>query len=205
MLFRQNLPNLNSKIRVLNAIPSAPSLDIYINGELIGSGVVFSDITCYESIPPGDYEIEVYISGTYDNPLFVKSIDILPDTSSTVNIVTLDGNIDILILNDANILGEVTSCFLRFIHLSPNTPLLSLSLPNDITLFGNVEYLETTGYYPLSSAIYNFKLSFSALSGLEKYINQVRLDNGKFYTIYIIGLLNKEIPIGYLLVEDGEN
>ncbi len=203
MLFRQNLPNLQSKVRFLHAIPSGPTVDLYLSGILLGKKLSFSDISCYENIAPGNYKVQIYISGTYDMPLFTSDIDILPDTSLTINITTLGGNINIFVLNDANMPASLTNCFLRFIHLSPNSPLLTLSLPNDIALFENVEYLETTGYYTLSPAIYDFKLSFAAIYGLAKYISQKTLRNGKFYTIYIIGLLNNEPPIGYLMVEDG--
>lgn len=203
MIFRQNLPNLQSEIRFLHAIPSAPAVDIYVNGMPMGRNLVFSDITCYESISTGSYEVQLYRAGTYDEPLITRNIEILPNSSLTVSVVTLAGELDIFPLTDANCKGNITNCFLRFIHLSPNAPLLSLSLPNDTTLFGNVEYLETTGYYPLSPAIYNFKVTFSSFSGLYKFINNKQLSNGKFYTIYIIGLLNKQPTLGYLLVEDG--
>lgn len=203
MLFRQNLPNLQSKIRFLHAVPSVPAVDVYLSGNLLGKDLAFSDITCYENISPGNYEVQLYKSGTYDKPLITRNIDILPNTSSTVNIVTLGGGLTIFTLNDAISKENLTNCFLRFIHLSPNAPLISLSLPNDIVLFGNVEYLETTGYYPLSPAIYDFKLIFSSLAGLYKFINDKTLKNGRFYTIYIIGLLNKQPTLGYLMVEDG--
>ena len=203
MLFRNNLPNLQSKIRFLHAVPSAPNVDIYLSGMLMGRDLAFSDITCYENIAPGNYEVQLYRSGSYDKPLITRNIDILPNSSSTVNVVTLGGGISIFALNDANVEGNITNCFLRFIHLSPNAPLISLSLSNDAILFGNVEYLETTGYYPLSPAIYDFRVSFSSLSGLYKYINDKKLENGRFYTIYIIGLLNRNPRLGYLLVEDG--
>ena len=205
MLFRNNLPNLQSKIRFIHAVPSAPNVDIYLSGMLMGRDLAFSDITCYENIAPGNYEVQLYRSGSYDKPLITRNIDILPNSSSTVNVVTLGGGISIFTLNDANVEGNITNCFLRFIHLSPNAPLISLSLSNDAILFGNVEYLETTGYYPLSPAIYDFRVSFSSLSGLYKYINDKKLENGRFYTIYIIGLLNRNPKLGYLLVEDGRD
>ncbi len=205
MLFRNNLPNLQSKIRFLHAVPSAPNVDIYLSGMLMGRDLAFSDITCYENIAPGNYEVQLYKSGSYDKPLITRNIDILPNSSSTVNVVTLGGGISIFTLNDANVEGNITNCFLRFIHLSPNAPLVSLSLSNDAIIFGNVEYLETTGYYPLSPAIYDFRVSFSSLSGLYKYINDKKLENGRFYTIYIIGLLNRNPKLGYLLVEDGRD
>ena len=205
MLFRNNLPNLQSKIRFLHAVPSAPNVDIYLSGMLMGRDLAFSDITCYENIAPGNYEVQLYKSGSYDKPLITRNIDILPNSSSTVNVVTLGGGISIFTLNDANVEGNITNCLLRFIHLSPNAPLVSLSLSNDAIIFGNVEYLETTGYYPLSPAIYDFRVSFSSLSGLYKYINDKKLENGRFYTIYIIGLLNRNPKLGYLLVEDGRD
>ena len=145
MLFRQNLPNLQSKIRLIHAVPSAPSVDVYLSGMLIGKDLAFSDITCYENISPGNYELQLYKSGTYDKPLISCNINL------TISVVTLGGALDIFTLNDANIKEKVQigNCFLRFIHLSPNSPLISLSLSNDEILFNNVEYLETTGYYPL--------------------------------------------------------
>ncbi|MCR1952327.1 DUF4397 domain-containing protein [Clostridium sp. DSM 100503] len=205
MLFRQNLPNLQSKIRFLHAIPLAPAVDIYLDGNLLRENIAFSDISCYENIPPGNHELQLYVTGTYDDPIFTRNIDVLPDTTLTVNIVSSGSAINILVLNDVNVKGNMTLTFLRFINLSPNAPLISLSLPNDINLFGNVEYLETTGYYPLSPAIYDFKVTFSAIAGLEKYINEKTLRNGRYYTIYIIGLLNRHPQIGYLMVEDGRD
>ncbi|MBS6503547.1 MAG: DUF4397 domain-containing protein [Clostridium sp.] len=205
MLFRQNLPNLQSKIRFLHAIPSSPAVDIYLDGSLFVKDSPFSNISCYESVAPGTHELQLYITGTYDTPLFTRNIDILPDTSLTVNIVTSGGGINILVLNDVNVKGNMTLSFLRFINLSSNAPLMSLSLPNNIVLFDNVEYLETTGYLPLSPGIYNLKVTFSAIAGLEKYINERRLQNGRYYTIYIIGLLNRQPQIGYIMVEDGRD
>lgn len=205
MLFRQNLPNLQSKIRFIHAVPSRASVDVYLSGMPMGKDLGFSDITCYENIAPGNYELQLYNAGTYDKPLITKDIDILPNSSLTISIVTLGGTLDTFTLNDANVKDKIKigSCFLRFIHLSPNAPLVSLSLSNDVILFNNVEYLETTGYYPLSPAIYDFKVTFSSFSGLYKYINDKKLSNGRFYTIYVIGLLNKEPNLGYLLLDDG--
>lgn len=205
LLFRENLPNLQSRIRFLHAFPSAPAVDVYLNGSIMTNNLAFSNISCYQNISPGKYEVQIYSAGTYDKPLLTKSIDILSDTSSTVSVVTLNNNIDIFVLNDANINDSLANCFLRFINISPNAPLLSLALDNDITLFGNVEYMETTGYYPLSPAIYNLKVSFSGASAISKYIRNQRLVNGKFYTIYIIGLLNQNPQIGYIIVEDGRD
>ena len=199
------MPNLQSKIRFIHGIPTAPAVDVYLDGEVSFKNLKFSDITCYENISPGKYKIKIYAAGTYDNPLISKDIDILPTKTLSISIVALTDSVDIFVLNDSNVKKETTSSALRFIHLSPNTPLISLLLPNDMVLFSNVEYLESTGYYTLSPAIYDFKVSFSGASGLYKYINNKTMNAGKAYTIYIIGLLNKTPTLGYLLVEDEGN
>ena len=80
--------------------------------------------------------------------------------------------------------------------------MLSLALPNGITLFNEAEYLETTGYYQLSSGIYNFEVLLGSSQIATKYIKNITLDGYKFYTIYIIGLFKDKPPLGYLFVDD---
>ena len=72
--------------------------------------------------------MQLYKSGTYDKPLISSNIDIIPNINLTISVVTLGGALDIFTLNDANIKEKVQigNCFLRFIHLSPNSPLISL-------------------------------------------------------------------------------
>lgn len=204
MLFRQNLPNLQGKIRFIHAIPSAPAVDIYLDEVEIARNIAFADITCYENISPGRYEVKIYKSGSKDNPIATTEIDVLPKSALTANIVKFNNSIDVFTLDDANIkdANYENRSFLRFVNLSSNAPLMSLLLPNNIMLFQDAEYAERTGYYPLSPAIYDFKITFSSISGLTKYIREEALEGGKSYTIYILGLLNKTPKLGYLIVED---
>lgn len=202
MLFRQTLPELQGKIRVINALTNNKKIDVYLGERKVGSNLSFSEVSCYEIISADSYDLNVYESEN-GNFLFSKKINLLPSNYLTICIVDTNMNYDTLVLNDANSKDQMSNTFLRFINLSQNAPLISLSLFNDMKLFDNVEYLETTGYYPLSPAIYNFKVSFSSLTGLYKNISDKRLVNGKFYTILIIGLLNKQPQIGYLLLQDG--
>lgn len=202
MLFKETLPMVNSNIRILHALPTAKSVDIYVNGNIVSENLPFSNISNYYSLVPGSYQMQVYPAGTYDNPLLTQEISIAPSTSYTISIVSLQNNIYLFKLKDNNIPSTNISTFLRFMNLSPNSPLLSLYLPNNTELFDSVEYLETTGYYMLSSGIYNFQVSISSTDIINKYIKNVSLDNNKFYTIYIIGLFNDKPPLGSLLVVD---
>lgn len=203
-LFNRNAPVVDSNIRILHAVPTANPVDIYANGNLIASNVFFSKLTEYYNIASGSYEFQIYPTGTYDTPLLSQDISIVSGLNYTISIVSLQDDLYLFRLKDDNVPSTKISTFLRFMNLSPNAPLLSLSLPNNTELFNSVEYLETTGYYMLSSGIYNLQVNISSANIITKYIKDISFDNNKFYTIYIIGLFDDTPQLGYLLTVDYE-
>ena len=206
LLFRESLPSLSGSLRLFHAAANAPSVDVYSNGSLISENLSFGMMTDYMDFPVGNYEIQVYNSGTYDNPLYSETIEIIPNEIVTLNLILLESTLSIFSLKDASSSSSTGPLsFLRFINLSPNAPLLTLSLPNDEKLFNSVEYLETTGYYTLSPGIYNFLLTASEASFAEKFINDLNLRSSSFHTIYVIGLIDKlQPPFGYYFANDGK-
>ena len=200
--FSKSLPRIETSVRILHAVPNAPNVDIYLNGSLIASNLAFGKISEYMQISPGEYEFQLYPTGTYDKPLLSQNIQLISNSNYTVSIVTLANNLFLFRLKDDNVPSSKSQSLLRFINLSSNAPLLSLALPNGVTLFNEAEYLETTGYYQLSPGIYNFEILLGSSQITTKYINNITLDGGKFYTIYIIGLFKDKPPLGYLCVED---
>lgn len=206
MFFRNSLPTLEGSFRFFHAAAGANAVDIYSNGFIIEKNVAFGTMTNYDKVPVGNYNIQVYKAGTYDNPLLEESIEVAPNEILTLNIVLLESTLSIFKLKDGSTSEDTSSLsFLRFMNLSPNAPLLSLSLPNDITLFNSVEYLETTGYYTLSPGIYNFVVSSPSAEFLAKFINDITLSPGTFHTIYIIGLVDNQKPqLGSYIAIDGD-
>lgn len=202
-ILKESLPDLNGKIRFLHAVPGAPSVDIYADGTLLASNCKFGELTDYIELASSNYSIEIYKAGTYDTALFNSQLDVIPGTSNTISIAKNNNSLMLFSLKDAGAKAGQDICFLRFIHISPNSPLVTLSLRNGETLFNSVEYLETTGYYPLSPGIYDFKLSLLGASALNKTISNISLEAGQFQTIYLIGLLNSEPQLGFLLSKDG--
>ena len=65
-------------------------------------------------------------------PIYTQTIEVIPNEISTLNFVLLESTLSIFTLKDAS--SSASSgplSFLRFINLSPNAPLLTLSLPNE--------------------------------------------------------------------------
>lgn len=202
-MFRESLPNLNSKVRFIHAVPGTPSIDIYTGGNLLKSNLAFGNITEYIDFAPGDYVIDIYPSGTYDTAIFSGNLTITPNSYSTAALITNNSELSFFVLRDTASKASLDISFLRFINLSPTSPLLSLSIRNRQTLFDSVEYLETTGYYPLSPGIYNFTLALSGATSISKTLSNVSLIPGEFETLYVVGVLNGEPEVGYILTRDG--
>lgn len=202
-LSRETLPDLKISIRIIHALPKTGPIDVYANGQPIAKGLLFGKFSNYVQLDSGSYEIQLYPAGLYDNPILTQNVDFLPRSSSTISVITLDDTINLFVLTDSNSGHNIANSFVRFINLSPNSPLLTLSLSNGSPIFSSVEYVETTGYYPLSPGIYNFRVTFSLTEAISKFISQLRLINGQFHTIYIIGLLNDTPKLGYLVLTDG--
>ena len=202
-LMNNTLPNLRSTVRFLHAATGTEEVDLYANGELLASKVSFSDITGYLELAPGKYEIQIFKSGTYDTPVFSDDITLLPNELSTICVCLLESNLILFTLKDGTTNKNTSDNFLRFINLSPTAPLLTLSLPGGDTLFNGVEYLETTGYTPLSAGIYNFLLTATDASAFRYYIKDLDLKPGNFHTLYIIGQVDSDPKLGSLFVQDG--
>lgn len=203
-LFRNSLPRIKGYIRFIHATPDAPNIDIYLNDNLIYSGLSFGTVTTYIPATPETYSIKLFKSGTKTNPLITESLQVLPNSVSTINITFENNEIAFFSLDDTHGPSNRRLSYVRFINVAPTAPLLSLSLPDGTTLFDEASYLETNDYYPISPGIYNFIVSTSD-SNLSKYISDVSLSENLYITIYIIGLYNKKPPLGYILLKDGVN
>lgn len=201
MLFDDSLPRVNGKVRLLHAVPDGPNVDVYFNGKLIYSNLAFGTITKYIQMPPDKYKVQLYKAGTKSRPLITESFEVQANGVYTIAITYENGEISFFVLDDTHSINNPLLSSVRFINLSPDSPLLSLRLPENIVLFDEASYLETNEYYPISPGIYNF-LVVSDDGLFSKYISNIRLRRSQFITIYIIGLFNKRPQVGYILVED---
>ena len=152
--------------------------------------LAFGKISKYFTITPGEYNFQLYLTGTYDKPILTQDIQLIANANYTISLVTLSNNLFLFRLKDDNVPVTKSQAYLRFINLSHNSPLLTLSLPNNYILFNEAEYLETTRLLSISPGIYNFEVLFAIFRCYTKYIKNITLVGGKFYTIYIIGVFN---------------
>lgn len=205
-LFRSSLPNLRANIRFIHTVPNAPNVDIYSDGNLLHQNLAFGQVTKYITLPTGKHDIQLFKTSTKDTPIISKSIELLPNSFTTANVVLENNKVNFFTLDDTDCNCNYNQflSYVRFINLSPDSPVLSLGLPNGPTLFNEASYLETNNYYPLSPGIYNFVIS-SSMGNFNKFINAINLKSDMSITIYIVGMMKGSPEIGYILVKDNIN
>lgn len=175
-----------SYVRVLNASPDAPAVDIYINGGLIFKNIKFKDFTEYVQLSMGQYKMEVYPVGQMDKPVLAQNIQVPQKQVITIAatgnfedlqlIPYIEGNADGLAMNQSRV---------RLIHLSPDAPEVDVLINGQI-VFNNIGFMDATDYIKVVSGTYNIVVNLAGTNDTVLTFSP-QLNSQKVYTIYVVG------------------
>ncbi len=191
-------------VRMLHASADGSAVDVYANGNLIARGLSYGQMTEYVPVKPGNYSIQVFPAGMVENPVLSSALTVLPETSQTITAIGKQGDLTIFPIREVYMpLLDKRSAYLRFVHLSPNTPPLDITLPDGKVLFSNICYRDYSNYITLPPGYYNLQARETGTDNVLFRIPNVNLAPGSVDTIYAVGLINGEPPFNVLLFTDG--
>ncbi len=199
--------NINSNkesamVRVLHAVPDAPKVDVYANGMPLAKNLAFGEITDYMPVPSGTYEITIYPAGTMTNPVIKQMLTVNDKQKLTVAATGTLSTITGMAITDSNQPMQKGDAMVRFIHLSPNAPAVDLTLPNSTVLFRNISYGQATPYVAVPPSTYTVQVRAANTPNVVLTVPNVKVDKGKFYTAYALGLVGETPPLQALAVMD---
>ncbi|AYF53346.1 DUF4397 domain-containing protein [Clostridium novyi] len=194
-----------SFIRLLHASPNAPAVDVYFNNQIITPNLKYKDFTQYMSILPGIYNIKVFPAGKLSSPIIDTRIRIPSNKILTLVIGNTLNNIQVIPYEEAKLPIPPNNSYVKFVHLSPDTPNLDITLPNDTILFKNVEFQKTTKYIPLKTGDYTIQAKPTGTNKVILTVPNIILKPNRFYTLYTIGNLNGNPPLQMLIPLDGNS
>ncbi|CAM2942087.1 DUF4397 domain-containing protein [Hathewaya histolytica] len=197
---------LKSFIRVLHASPKTPSVDVYINNIPVIRNLQYRGFTEYLPLPAGNYNVKIYPASNKNVLLLDQSLTIAPNKILTIaGIGKGPESLALLPILDPKITPDNRKSYLRFAHLSPNTPPLDIVTTKGKTLFKNVSYRQLQGYVELPPGVYDVDVRLSGTTTSVLYVPNIALRPNNFYTIYAVGLLNDEPPLQVLIPLDGNS
>lgn len=194
-----------SYVRVLHAVPGAPAVDVYANGQLIAQNLMYRDFTDYLTVPSGNYKIEVYPAGTRDEALVTTTATLPGCSIVTVAAVGQLPSISLLPIAEPIEPIAPNMAKVRFTHLSPTAPNVDITLPDGTVLFSDVRFKETTQYVMVPPGIYNLQARIAGTDQVVLQVPNIQIEPNRFYTVYAVGLPGEEPPLQVLIALDGNS
>ncbi|HOJ48884.1 MAG TPA: DUF4397 domain-containing protein [Bacillota bacterium] len=197
------MPQETAYIRLFHASPDAPAVDVYANGTLIAKGLLYKQITQYLRVPTGNYTIQVFPVDQKMNPIISATLDILPNTAQTIAAVGMLSEIMPHVIQE-EFMPQIdpNKVYIRFVHLSPNTPAVDVTLRDGTKIFENVEFTESTDYIEVDPRTYAVQVRLAGTDLPILSLPSVVLKSGIVNSVYTVGLLQSEPPLEALLITD---
>jgi hypothetical protein len=183
------IPNY-SFIRLFNSMPESPALDIYINDEfIIARNIAYKGITPYFTVESGVYNIQIYLTGTKDNPIIeLKQVQIYQDQILTLLLVGTANNIELVTaVDDINQTVNPDESMIRIFNLTRDYLTYSIG-----SIYSGLSSKTGTEYISISPGAY--KLEINPPHRSHKISITVIINPGKIYTIYILESVPPDSP-----------
>ena len=197
---RTQQENHPAYVRVLHAVPDAPNVDVYVNGNKVLSNIAFKDISEFLPLPAGKYHIDVYPAGTSVSTVISKKVTVEAGKIYTLAAVGRGNKLQLLpYVTDPFVPANETK--VRFIHLSPDAPAVDIAVQKGDVIFPDVSFKQATDYLGLTPMTVNLEVRAEGTKNAVLTVPNVTLKPNQSYTIFAVGLLGGKPELEALLVK----
>lgn len=142
-----------SQVRFVHAVPAAPAIDIYANGQLVIDELEFGEATTYVNAPVGIHNITVTATGTI-TPLWEQQITVGEDSALTM-IASSSADLQFTAFeDDLAALAEGNARFL-LIHAIADGPAVDVVTLDNSPIAQNLEYNRSVGTFDVPAGVYD--------------------------------------------------
>ena len=178
-----------AQLRVAHLSPDAPPVDVRLNGTVVLRNVSYPTVGSYATVPAGSARIEVVPAGATSPVVIDATVNLARDTSYTVAATGLvrSGDLRALLLTDDRTTGGQAK--VRFVHAGPDAPAVDVAVTAGPVLFPNTAFRGSSSYAGANAGVYDLEVRVAGTSTVALALPDVRLDAGRNYTVFAIGLL----------------
>jgi len=198
-----------ARIRAAHLSPDAPNVDVYIDGEPALEDVAFRDVSDYNELQPGTYDVEVTEAGNEETVLFEDSLEVETGTYTLAALGEQSGENQPLSVevfeDDPSDPGD--NARVNAYHAAPDAPAVDITdedsgdaLVEDLA-FGEVQSFEA----PAGDYTLGIRPSEDGAEPVETF--DVSLEAGTIYSAFAVGYLEPgdapaDEPFDLEVVED---
>jgi hypothetical protein len=184
-----------ARVRLLHAVPDAPAVDIFLNGERVAAGLSFGTISGYLPVFAGTYNVQIKPAGG-SAVVFSGSITVEGGASYTAAAIgLLAGSPPISVVLFKDIPADVgdNQARLQVINLSPDAPAVDV-------LAGKERLSSGLGYQGRSSIVLGAGAKVLRVvpqgGGTDLLSSRQVLAAGSDTTLFVVGLASQGAPAG---------
>ncbi|MDS0260281.1 DUF4397 domain-containing protein [Haloarcula sp. S1CR25-12] len=187
----------DAEVRVIHAVPDAPAVDVYVDGELVFEDVEFGEESEYQSVPAGTQTVTVTPANDSETVVYEEELDV-ESGQATVAVggeLAADGEdlVAVALPDDAEP-GENESA-VRLAHLAPDAPAVDVTVAEtgDV-LFDDVEFGNATEYATVPPGEYELEVRNATDDDDGEVVQTVNVtvEDGEAYTAVATGYLDTE-------------
>jgi hypothetical protein len=189
-----DLPVQNAQVMVVHASPNAPNVDVRVNNAVALTNVPFPVNSGYNAIPAGNTNIKISPTGT-TTYVIDANVDLMANTNYSVFAIDSVSKIKAAVVTDNLTAPAAGKTHVRFFHLSPNAPAVSVAVTGGPILFGNRSFNDQTtntgaiAFTPVDAGTYNLEVRLAGTNTVVLSLPNVALAAGKIYTVFAKGFV----------------
>lgn len=188
-------PQPISGLSIYHASPSPEKLDVYVgNGKANDASTSYADFVFgnkmeYLNVYSGERQVTVRKKGT-EPILLTEKFDFDPQIGYSLFIVDNLATVKFLMLKDDLTKPESGKARVRFVNVSPDAGALNLNIEGkDTDLVTNKLFKEFSAFETIDAADkVTFNVKNTTGGALAVKIQDVKIESGKIYTIWVKGL-----------------
>ena len=174
-------------VRFLNATPSEAGVDFYRGNSLVAPNVGFGTFSAYDRVSPGTQEFRITRAGNKDDVLATLSLPFEKGEVYTIAAVHSDGSTMAYGISEPTERNDTQYGHLRICNLSPDFGEMNVDA-NGHMILGGIDYLEISKYMCMTPDKYEFRAKRAKDNALKLVMPNQNLRDGKYNTLYIVGL-----------------
>ncbi|RMF54373.1 MAG: DUF4397 domain-containing protein [Calditrichaeota bacterium] len=179
-----------ANVQVTHASPDAPGVDLLVDGIVVNSAPLeFPNSTGYLAVGAGSRNFKVNASGT-TTTVIDANLTLRPNQFYSVFAVNFLSAIEPLVLEDDLTAPAAGKAHVRFLHASPDAPMVDITLTDGTTVFDDIEFKEVTAFTPLDAGTYDLQVRTADGVTVVLDLPGIVLENGKIYTVFAKGSIN---------------
>ena len=174
-------------VRAVHLSPTAPTVDVLVNGGVAFPAISFPSATPYASLPNGTYDVDLRVTESPSTVLPFADPLALADNDYTVVAADTLANLQPLAFVDDNTI-DPANARVRFIHGSPDAPTVDVRVAGGgPTLFDGVSFTESGGYQTVAPGTYDLDVTSDDGSTTFLPLTGIALEAGFVYTVFAAG------------------